>query len=75
MQKIKIFRHIVRGESKDTIIKEIDEAAKRCELKGKYEILFREAPLKNADGFMPYVVDEKLLEIEILKDSYKKNNF
>ena len=70
--EIKIFRHIVRGESKDTIIKEIDEAAKRCELKGKYEILFREAPLKNADGFMPYVVDEKLLEIEILKDSIKK---
>ncbi len=70
--EIKIFRHIVRGESKDTIIKEIDEAAKRCELKGKYEIMFREAPLKNADGFMPYVVDEKLLEIEILKDSIKK---
>lgn len=70
--EIKIFRHIVRGESKDTIIKEIAEAAKRCELKGKYEILFREAPLKNADGFMPYVVDEKLLEIEILKDSIKK---
>lgn len=70
--EIKIFRHIVRGESKDTIIKEINEAAKRCELKGEYEIMFREAPLKNADGFMPYVVDEKLLEIEILKDSIKK---
>ncbi len=70
--EIKIFRHIVRGESKDTIVKEIDEAAKRCELKGEYEIMFREAPLKNADGFMPYVVDEKLLEIEILKDSIKK---
>lgn len=26
--EIKVFRHIVRGESKATIIKEIDEAAK-----------------------------------------------
>lgn len=70
--EIKVFRHIVRGESKATIIKEIDEAAKKCELKGEYEIVFREAPLENADGFMPYVVDENLLEIDLLKDSIKK---
>ncbi|MDU1911287.1 M20 family metallopeptidase [Fusobacterium sp.] len=70
--EVKIFRHIVRGENKNTIKKEIDEAAIRCGLKGRYEVIFREAPLENADGFMPYVVDEKLLEIEILKDSIKK---
>lgn len=70
--EIKIFRHIVRGENKNTIEKEVDEAAKRCALKGKYEIIFREAPLENADGFMPYVVDENLLEVEILKNSVKK---
>ncbi|MCF6464308.1 M20 family metallopeptidase [Clostridium sp. Cult2] len=67
-----VFRHVVRGEDKDYLIKEVDEAAKRANIKSKYEIEFREAPHKGIDGFKPYTVDEdnqftKLLQ-EIIKE-------
>ena len=70
--EIKVFRHIVRGENKETIIKEIDEAAKKSNLKGKYEVVFRDAPLEGSDGFLPYVIDEDIEEVKIFKDSVKK---
>lgn len=73
--EIKVFRHIVRGENKDTIINEIKEAARKCNLNGKYEIIFREAPFENADSFLPYVVDENILEVNLLKDSIEKHFF
>lgn len=70
--EIKLFRHIVRGESKETIIKEIETAAQNCNLKGEYEVVFREAPLEDADGFMPYVVDENIAEVSLLKSAIAK---
>ncbi len=55
---ISVFRHIVMGETKATIINEVTEAAKRANIKCKYSIEFREAPLPNIDGFMPYKVSK-----------------
>ncbi len=55
--KFTVFRHIVPNEDKNSIIKEVQDAAKRAEIHSKIEIKFREAPSDNCDGFMPYVVE------------------
>lgn len=52
-----VFRHIVTGENKDTIVKEVEEAVNRANISSKYEIIFRKAPTPNSDGFLPYTVD------------------
>ncbi|MDF2677544.1 MAG: peptidase [Bacillota bacterium] len=57
--EIEIFKHIVMGENKQSIIEEIKLAAINANIKSKYEIVFREDPLDGSGGFMPYTVDEK----------------
>ncbi|GAU78233.1 M20 family metallopeptidase [Fusibacter sp. 3D3] len=54
-----VFRHIVRGETKETIIREVEAAVAKARIKSKYNIVFRKAPSDAYDGFQPYVVDEK----------------
>jgi succinyl-diaminopimelate desuccinylase len=53
-----VFRHIVMGEDKETIKKELDDAVKAADIDADYEIKFREAPTPDSDGFLPYRVDE-----------------
>lgn len=53
-----VFRHVVRGEDKDFLIKEVEDAAKRANIQSKYEMNFREAPHEGVDGFKPYTVDK-----------------
>jgi len=53
----KIFRHMVIGESNDTVYEEIDTLIRSLNLKSDYKITFRKGPTKDSDGFMPYVVD------------------
>lgn len=53
-----VFRHVVRGEDKDFMIKEVKNAAKRANIKSKYEMNFRESPHEGVDGFKPYTVDK-----------------
>lgn len=55
---VKLFWHIVRGESPQTIEAEIKKALNRAAVKCRYEICFREAPSAGAKGFMPYVTEE-----------------
>lgn len=52
-----VFRHIVNGENKDTIIKEVEEAVKAAGINSEYKIIFREGPTPDSDGFLPYTVD------------------
>lgn len=56
--EIEIFKHIVMGEHKQTIIDEIKHAATLANIKSKYEVIFRDDPLDGSGGFMPYVVNE-----------------
>lgn len=62
--KIKLFRHTVRGEDENLILREIDEAVSRAGIKGTYQVHFREAPSEGSRGFMPYTVsvDEPLVK-------------
>jgi succinyl-diaminopimelate desuccinylase len=53
-----VFRHVTIGEDKNYIRKEFDEAVKKANIKGKATLEFREAPHKDCDGFLPYVVSE-----------------
>jgi succinyl-diaminopimelate desuccinylase len=53
----KVFRHMVIGESNDTVYEEIDTLIRSLNLKSDYKITFRKGPTKDSDGFMPYVVD------------------
>lgn len=53
-----VFRHVVRGETKEYLIKEVEEAANRANIACKYQVVFRPAPHEGIDGFKPYTVDE-----------------
>lgn len=67
-----VFRHVVRGEDKEYLIKEVNDAAKRASIRCKYEIVFREAPHEGIDGFKPYIVEEDNHYHKILQESIKE---
>jgi succinyl-diaminopimelate desuccinylase len=54
--KLKLFRHTVRGEDENLILREIDEAVARAGIKGTCRVRFRKAPSEGSKGFMPYTV-------------------
>lgn len=54
----KVFRHIVSGETKETLIAEVDQAVVNSGMDVHYDVLFREAPSKGSDGFLPYKVSK-----------------
>jgi len=54
-----VFRHIVVGENKETLKDEVAQAVKNAQIESEYEVVFRDAPTPNSDGFLPYLVDEK----------------
>lgn len=54
--KVKLFWHIVVGESEETITREIEKAIERANIKCKCKINFREAPSEGSKGFMPYTI-------------------
>ena len=56
---VKLFWHIVRGESPETIEREIVKAMERASVRCRYEIRFRQAPSEGSKGFMPYVTEGK----------------
>ncbi|WMJ78202.1 MULTISPECIES: M20 family metallopeptidase [unclassified Sedimentibacter] len=70
--EIEIFKHIVIGENKQSIIEEVHKAANNAKIKSKYEIIFRDDPLEASGGFMPYVTDENLEEVRILESLIKE---
>lgn len=58
MASFTVFRHVVRGETKDYLINEVHEAAKRAGIRAEIKVVFRDSPHNLNDGFMPYVIDE-----------------
>lgn len=54
--KVRLFWHIVVGESEKTIKREIENAIERASIKCKYKINFRDAPSEGSRGFMPYTI-------------------
>ncbi len=64
-----VFRHVTIGEDKDLLIKEVKEAVKRADIRGGYEIIFRDSPHPDNDGFGAYVVSENDPYTKIVKRS------
>lgn len=56
--KIKLFWHIVEGESDASIHDQVEKAIKRAQIQCDYKINFREGPTDDSRGFMPYTVEE-----------------
>ena len=67
-----VFRHVVRGEDKDYLIKEVEEAAKRANIESRYEMNFRESPHEGVDGFKPYTVDKENPFVKEFQDSIRQ---
>lgn len=51
-----VFRHMVMGETNETVFKEIKDLIENSDIKSDYAIKFRKGPTPDSDGFMPYVV-------------------
>lgn len=66
-----VFRHVVRGEDKKLLIKEVEKAAIRAGIDSKYEVVFRQAPHKDVDGFKPYTVEEDNVYVKKLQEIIK----
>jgi len=54
--KLRLFWHIVRGETEDTITDEIEKAIARADIRCRHKINFREAPSEGSKGFKPYTI-------------------
>lgn len=53
-----VFRHIVRGENKETVKQELMEAVKRANIKSDVSFKFRDAPSSESQGFEAYMVEK-----------------
>lgn len=70
---VEVFRHVVPGETKETIIREIKEAIKKAGIRSSYTIAFRKPPLEGFDGgFPPYKCSEDHPYIRLLSSLVEK---
>lgn len=69
--KVQMFRHIVPGETKQTIIKELEDVIRKAGVACSYKISFRDAPSEETEAFLPYTVPEDNEYIKQFKDSCK----
>jgi len=64
-----VFRHVTIGEDRNYLRKEIEDAIKRANIKGKASIKFRDAPHSDNAGFQPYVVSESNPYTKTIRES------
>lgn len=67
-----VFRHVVRGETKEYLIEEVLEAAKKAGITAEIEIKFRDSPHSLNGGFNPYTVEEDNEYTLLLKESIEE---
>lgn len=67
-----VFRHVVRGETKEYLIEEVMEAAKKSGILAELDIKFRDSPHSLNGGFYPYTVEEDNEYTLLLKESIKE---
>ncbi len=71
--EISVFRHIVRNENAETVKKEVYMAATNANVNhDNIEVIFRKAPTKGCEAFLPYVCDEHDFYIKSFIDSVKQ---
>jgi succinyl-diaminopimelate desuccinylase len=67
-----IFRHVVRGEDRAYIEKELFEAVEQASIKSSVEFSFRDAPHSECAGFEPYIVEESNPYSELFIESIQR---
>ncbi len=67
-----IFRHVVVGETKETLLKETEKAIERAHIRGKATVSFRNAPHPECDGFPAYVVSEDNPYVRIMEEKLEE---
>lgn len=53
-----VFRHVVRGETREYLVQEVMDAAKRAGVQAEIQVKFRDSPHSLNGGFDPYTVEE-----------------
>ncbi|MFP4662415.1 MAG: M20 family metallopeptidase [Halanaerobiales bacterium] len=64
-----VFRHVTIGEDRNYLRREVEDAIKRANIKGKVSVAFRDAPHKDNAGFQPYIVSESNPYTRAIKES------
>ncbi|NMB04061.1 MAG: M20 family metallopeptidase [Tissierellia bacterium] len=65
--EVEVFRHVVPGESIDTVRQEVEQAIKDLDLKSETTLRFRASPAEGFDGgFPPYYTDQSNEYIQTL---------
>lgn len=64
-----VYRHVVRGEDRDTIEKEVVDAVKGANIKSEATVVFRNAPHGECMGYDPYIVQEDSPYTEAIRSS------
>lgn len=67
-----VFRHVVRGETKEYLIEEVLEAANRAGITAEINVKFRDSPHSLNGGFYPYTVEEDNEYTVVLKESIEE---
>ena len=70
--QIEVFAHCVRGESRETLRAQAEEAIRRADIRCGWDIAFRQPPVDGYGfdgGFLPYVTDENDPYIQSLESS------
>lgn len=70
--KVQIFRHIVNGETKETIRGELEEVIRKSGVACRHRISFRQSPTPGTEAFLPYAVQESNPYVQLLKQSAKE---
>ena len=70
--KVDIFWHIVRGDTKETIVAALKNVIALSGVTCDYKISFREAPNQATDGLLPYIIPEDNPYVTVLAASAKE---
>ena len=70
--KVKLFWHIVLGESPETIKKQLQNVIERAKIKSDCKINFREAPSEGSKGFMPFAIQKDEPNVSLFIETIKE---
>jgi len=65
-------RHVVIGETEETVKKDVEEAIKKLDIKSEVEIGFRNAPYPEVKGYGAYITSKEHKLVKELENSFEE---
>jgi len=65
-------RHVVIGETEETVKKDVEEAIKKLDIKSEVEIGFRNAPYPEVKGYGAYITSKEHKVVKELENSFEE---